>query len=154
MIKKLKQLKQRWVTFQSLSIVNRAVPLRVQCSGDSFSEHGRSIAIMKLVDCPVVERMPALTEVLQQGHSQISASYISVSYCCCYIQGAFLTNLSTGKKWIIGIYDVISPGSYSSNCPLSNDHRAPSMKSPQTKIPSSGAFSTSSGVTSFCTLNL
>ena len=53
---------------QSLSIVRIAVPLKVQCSGVSFSEQGKSIARIKLVDCPVVESIPALTEVLYTGH--------------------------------------------------------------------------------------
>jgi hypothetical protein len=41
----------------------RAVPFKVQDSDFSFFE-GKSTESIKLVDCPVVERTPALTEVL------------------------------------------------------------------------------------------
>lgn len=69
-----------WIDFQSLSMDKRAVPLNVQCSGDSFSEHGMSIAKIKLVDYPVVESIPALTEVLYTGHLYVSFSSISETF--------------------------------------------------------------------------
>ena len=49
-------------------MVSIAVPLRDQCSWIPGFPIGMSIAKMKLVDWPVVESVPALTEVLYTGH--------------------------------------------------------------------------------------
>ncbi len=51
-----------------LKAQSKAVPRKVQNSGPS-SRLGNSTDIIKLVDCPVVESVPALAAVLYTGHS-------------------------------------------------------------------------------------
>lgn len=51
---------------QSSNWQNIAVPLKTQCLGDN--NEGTSKLIMKLVEWPVVDRVPALSVVLKTGH--------------------------------------------------------------------------------------
>lgn len=55
-------------TRQSSREHTAAAPLTAQFEASCCWPTGRGMSVMKLLDCPVVERIPALSRVLYSGH--------------------------------------------------------------------------------------